>query len=84
MKGGDLATTLPPALPNITGMTFVSNAWYVSDSGALYKGSGGQGCGGTAANGVRIYFDANRSNAIYGAADTVQMPALQLVPQIRY
>ena len=75
---------MPPALPNITGMTFVSNAWGVGDSGALYKGSGGQGCGSTAANGVRVYLDASRSNKIYGAGDTVQMPALQLIPQLKF
>lgn len=65
-------------------MTFVSNAWYVGDSGALYKGSAGQGCGGAAANGVRIYFDASRSNAIYGNSETVQPATITLIPQIKY
>ena len=31
-----------------------------------------------------IIFDASRSNSIYGASTTVQPPALQLTPQIRY
>ena len=29
-------------------------------------------------------FNASRSSAIYGASDTVQPPALVLLPQIRY
>ena len=29
-------------------------------------------------------FNAARSNPIYGASDTVQPPAIQLIPQIRY
>lgn len=29
-------------------------------------------------------FNANRSNAIYGASATVQPPAISLIPQIRY
>ena len=29
-------------------------------------------------------FDASRSSQIYGAAETVQPPALALVPQIKY
>ena len=31
-----------------------------------------------------LSFNAANSNAIYGSADTVQPPALQLIPQIRY
>ena len=31
-----------------------------------------------------IKFDASKSNPIYGSSDTVQPPALTLIPQIRY
>ena len=32
----------------------------------------------------RIHFKASRSSAIYGKSDTVQPPAIQLIPQLRY
>ena len=31
-----------------------------------------------------VTFDARRSNLIYGNSDTVQPPAIQLIPQIKY
>lgn len=31
-----------------------------------------------------IVFDANLSNTVYGTSDTVQPPALVLIPQIKY
>ena len=36
--------------------------------------------------GVRrtIRFNASRSNILYGASNTVQPPAISLLPQIRY
>ena len=30
-----------------------------------------------------FYFDANDSNTVYGAANTVQPPAISLIPQIK-
>lgn len=38
---------------------------------------------GTGINGT-VTFDASRSNSIYGASDTVQPPAITLIPQIKY
>ena len=32
----------------------------------------------------KLYFDASRSNPIYGASTVVQPPALALIPQIKY
>ena len=41
--------------------------------------------GGSTINGYRVCkFDASKSNAIYGNSTTVQSPALQLIPQIRF
>lgn len=34
--------------------------------------------------GVKSYFDASKSNPIYGASSTVQPPAIKLIPIIRY
>lgn len=31
-----------------------------------------------------IMFDAQRSNSIYGNSDTVQPPAISLIPQIKF
>lgn len=40
---------------------------------------------GSNVNGYRkCKFDASKSNAIYGNSTTVQSPALQLMPQIRF
>lgn len=32
----------------------------------------------------RQYFDASRSNPIYGSSTTVQPPSIKLIPQLRY
>lgn len=42
--------------------------------------SGGNGNDGR----MQVTFNAASSNIIYGQSDTVQPPALQLTPQIRY
>ena len=34
--------------------------------------------------GCRICIDANKGNPIYGNSSTVQPPAIQLIPQIKY
>ena len=47
------------------------------DRSTLQGTEGGNGDGG-------FIFDASLSNTIYGKSDTVQPPALQLIPQIRY
>ena len=47
------------------------------DRSTLQGTESGNGDGG-------FIFDASLSNKIYGKSDTVQPPALQLIPQIRY
>lgn len=47
------------------------------DRSTLQGTEGGNGEGG-------FIFDASLSNKIYGASDTVQPPAIVLIPQIRY
>lgn len=72
-------------LPNITG-------WSLSDhdfiGGGAFYSSGTQNNlglkGGTDSDNDRSMFDASRSNPIYGASDTVQPPAIKLIPIIRY
>ena len=80
-------TTVEAGLPNITG-TFsrkVNNS-YVND-GAFYVMEAGErtsGDYGGSGYPSGVGFDASRSNPIYGRSDTVQPPALCLLPCIRY
>ena len=79
-------------LPNIKGGTNAGThpggAYASWLSGAFYNTTqtdSSKQVGGTYNLSDRILmFDASRSNAIYGASDTVQPPALQLIPQIKY
>ena len=78
-------------MPSITGnVRIASDMDYLSAnefSGVFFtdqKGSKSSNwySGGFANN--RLNFDASLSNAIYGASNTVQPPALILLPQIKY
>lgn len=66
------------------GFNEVADGSSYSVSGAFYMQSTknwvGRG-GGGASRGVA--FDASRSNALYGKANTVQPPAINLIPQIK-
>lgn len=85
MKGGDCTAVLPAGIPNITGA--LNNALFDSANGtgafSTWQEGSMRGDGNwyskSAAN-----FDASRCSSIYGASPTVQPPALQLMPQIRY
>lgn len=75
-------------LPNVTGNCYNLMGNPGSASGALnsshnnIKGSAQEGSGNL---GWRNFdFNASWSNSIYGASDTVQPPALNLIPQIRF
>ena len=81
--------TLDAGLPNITGK------FYGIDDGTNPYGEGAFNPVETTNTPVwwfnsdfranRLYdFDASRSNAIYGSSDTVQPPAISLIPVIRY
>ena len=79
-------------MPNIVGSTNLNKTNASGalspniNNGALYKSaygstSTGGSDGGTA---IQINFDASRSSSIYGASNTVQPPALALIPQIKF
>ena len=72
-------------LPNITGHTrAANNTFYGDDSaGALYHGGAGY-CNGQDYNVGGTYFDASRSNSIYGNSSTVQPPAVKSYWIIKY
>ena len=76
--GTNVGEYVEAGLPNITG-TVSAYEGGVSPDGAFYKVSGGR-CPTTGwAERDAIYFDASRSNAIYGASDTVQPPSVVLL-----
>ena len=78
-------------LPNITGNT---HTLHVQPLGPTWSGNGALGLqhnekakgvnDGPANAATIITFNAGLSNAIYGASNTVQPPALSLIPQIRF
>ena len=74
-------------LPNITGEINIDNtlAGMSHYEGALYpvNSSGYKNSQLSNNNGTPVAFDASRSNPIYGASDTVQPPALTLLPCIK-
>lgn len=74
-------------MPNITGSLEAIQTQNLSadtGEGALYlkRVTGGNSSGGSTAG--TVTFDASKSNAIYGASETVQPPSLSLLPQIKY
>lgn len=71
-------------LPNITGRTNNGVVHIGGYSGALHDGGGCNNLpNGDNGVGARLAFDAHLSNPIYGASDTVQPPALTLLPCIK-
>ena len=93
MQGGDSTALLLPALPDISGtLTIPGGATTISSglpkSGAFNQthstGSSFSAFGASGLGDVSIVFAASDSNTIYGSSDTVQPPALILLPQIRY
>ena len=87
-----VGTALDAGLPNIKGQTNNPVQTFGWDSTNASIGAikatrvEGQKAGthGEGYSGIWIDFDASRSNSIYGSSDTVQPPALCLLPCIRY
>ena len=90
IQGGDSTAVLQAGLPNINGNFYVAA---YSDAASLTNApfsiigqnlidsheNRGQTVGGTNVN-----MNLSNANSIYGNAETVQPPALQLIPQIRF
>lgn len=80
----DIPAVLAAGLPNITANDFSGNP-NTGGSGAIYNAGNSDNTVGAGQTYWRLYaFDARRSNEIYGNSDTVQPPALQLIPQIKF
>ena len=75
-------TTISAGLPNITGrfggISYDSQDAKDSMNGAFYWGSTSVSGGSTGASDRYGYFDASRSNSIYGNSSTVQPPAYRV------
>ena len=81
---------LSAGLPNITGQVDFENTeglWSASgcfNPIGIYDNKAPQNVYDVNTRQTAMDFDASRSSSIYGASNTVQPPALQLIPQIRY
>ena len=65
---------LTPIKPSTMEAFFVANEYEgTSVFGNSYRG-----------NSYDLGLQASKDNSIYGASDTVQPPAIQLIPQLRY
>ena len=90
MQGGDSAQVIAAGLPEITGKIYpiFSTENIVAGCSGAFTGTiaydGTRAAGNTNMAWVNVYFDASKSNAIYGASDTVQPPSLVLIPQIKF
>ena len=89
LQGGDSPAVLEAGLPNImgtlTGLAYRNNYFGVGTGVFSTSRSGGGSAltlDGTAND--LIKFNATNSNSIYGASNTVQPPAIVLIPQIKY
>lgn len=97
IQGGSTTAKLEAGLPNITAGSlndyFISSAF--EDWGSVTDGwrgatnmripkADGIMPSGTGWGGATWEFDASKSNPIYGNSSTVQPPAIQLIPQIKY
>lgn len=90
--GGDSAGELQAGLPNITGTFCIrNNEGYRANNnpptGVFKEVKRGMRSEGNADDNSldKIYdFNASRSSAVYGKSSTVQPPAIQLIPQIKY
>ena len=92
IKGGDTPTGKVAGLPNIKGN---GGSFYGGGAEAYealikdpviseYGAAEVKPVSGPCRNYAFLKFDASKSNPIYGASNTVQPPAIQLIPQLRY
>lgn len=95
IQGGSTTAKLEAGLPNIQGTTSTNvgngrGAMYMEGSGAFVPRTQ-QGAAILLDSAftynnqvIGVDFNASRSNPIYGNSSTVQPPAIQLIPQIKY
>ena len=88
MQGGDNTAVKEAGLPNITATDNPSYSWTDGrkTTGAFVSQHGRIAGGTPHGEHDKAYFnfDASQSNPIYGASDTVQPPAICLIPRVKY
>ena len=95
IEGSDSVNIISAGLPNITGTVVLwaqnhGGGMFREPTGAFYDtGTDVQVSGlikndAMHASGRKLGFDADRSNSLYGASDTIQPPSFSLIPQIKY
>ena len=75
----DLTGTLEPIATNRATNIFTKTGVFINSTHVDWSGGSGNGT-----QRVTVQFKASSSNPIYGSSDTVQPPALCLLPCIRY
>lgn len=85
IQGGDITAVLAAGLPEIQGL-FNTCATSANADGCFSSDYSQQGDWRSSEKryAQTITMRASKSNAIYSASDTVQPPALQMIPQIKY
>ena len=86
IEGSDTPGIINAGLPNITGNFTIRGAFGVSANGAFtYSSTYNSGWGDSGGqNQPTFNFNASNSSTVYGASETVQPPALSLIPQIKF
>lgn len=89
LQGGNAPASVDAGLPNITGQSNVFN----SNQDESYNGAfstsvlldgNWAGSSGAGKYKTRLCFDASKSSTVYGKSETVQPPAVTLIPQVKY
>lgn len=77
---------IAPGLPNITGTFGLATIEGLAYGTGAFRGQKKDigRAAGSGGNGAEWDFVASRASSIYGSSLTVQPPALQLIPQIKY
>ena len=83
--GGDILSVLSAGAPNIIGVGAFGKGDTLKPSGA-FQAFYQDNYGATGAGAIAYFsdFDASRCSNVYGASDTVQPPAISMIPQIKY
>lgn len=91
IEGGDTPSKINAGLPNITGSLrsiYLLGGSETSYTGAFYSGQAGgitwDNIGSGSLVDCKVIFEASGSSNIYGGSNTVQPPAIVLIPQIKY
>ena len=88
--GGDITQIRAAELPNIEGEITGTAVYGLVGSDAIHSGAFDVGTasmrafsGGGGGYLTTLKFDASKSNNVYGTSNTVQPPAITLIPQVK-